>query len=472
MVLYRIIRKMKVIIGLILLLLIEMNISCKAQEGRISDSKSKSWLVQKIDPSNVQTFAALKNVLEGKKIVLLGEKNHNDGSTLKLKVDLIKYLHDSLGFNILLIENGIYDTYRAWKDILEKKDSTVGVFAYLFHLFPNIITEENIQFARYLDHTLQTKNPLVLNGLDITGGTMYHHAFYLELEELLKKLSSGKDSLIMSDYVKFSLKGKRKEFNNSQESLTWMKSLNLDSIKYYGNRLIEFLEQKRIQFRSDSILSQREIPLFIQSIHSDIANYPYTIDATGKLLEGKYGKGTGKDRDEFIAENVFWYIEKYYPGQKFIISMATFHTTKDLSQLRDKYEDFKDIKPLGEFLYDKYFRDIYSICFVNYGGKRRNIRNYDMTTIPSAPKGSIERVLHESKTNVGFLNIGDSSLYPIKFRNKSLSPIFDSWYFADWSKVYDGIIFIDQMEPANIKLLPQRTGMKQPYNLPKEYYAN
>ena len=152
--------------------------------------------------------------------------------------------------------------------------------------------------------------------------------------------------------------------------------------------------------------------------------------------------------------------------------MSTFHTTKNFEPLREKYNDLKEIKPLGEYLFEKYGQETYSICFVNYSGKRRDLHNYNITQTPIAPKGSIEKTLHDTKARLAFVNISDTILFPYEFRNKSLSPIYDGWYSTDWSKVYDGIFFIDEMTPADIKLLNQRIGLKQPYQLPKEYYKN
>ncbi|MGB5554717.1 MAG: hypothetical protein WBM83_08685, partial [Flavobacteriaceae bacterium] len=58
---------------------------------------------------NLKDLSPLKN----SKIVLLGEQTHGDGAVFDKKVELIKALHEQLGFNIVVFESGMYDNYKA-----------------------------------------------------------------------------------------------------------------------------------------------------------------------------------------------------------------------------------------------------------------------------------------------------------------------------------------------------------------------
>ena len=62
--------------------------------------------IKSISPhdTNFTDLEFLKKVLENKRIVCLGESTHDDASTFLAKTRLIKFLHEKLGYTILLWE--------------------------------------------------------------------------------------------------------------------------------------------------------------------------------------------------------------------------------------------------------------------------------------------------------------------------------------------------------------------------------
>lgn len=58
--------------------------------------------ISSIDPNNVnfEDLTFLSEVLEGNKILGLGEQSHLDGASNDARVRLIKYLHEELGYNV------------------------------------------------------------------------------------------------------------------------------------------------------------------------------------------------------------------------------------------------------------------------------------------------------------------------------------------------------------------------------------
>ncbi|MDR1202091.1 MAG: hypothetical protein LBL58_10775 [Tannerellaceae bacterium] len=76
------------------------------QEGLEDKLKNVGNYTSSID-SNDLSF--LKDKLYNKRIVLLGEQTHFDGTTLQVKKQIIKYLHKYLGYNVVLYEAGLYD---------------------------------------------------------------------------------------------------------------------------------------------------------------------------------------------------------------------------------------------------------------------------------------------------------------------------------------------------------------------------
>ena len=60
---------------------------------------------------------------------MLGEEDHWNGSEKNAINQTIQYLHDSLGFNRLLLESDFFGTYRAYNDYLEGKEK----IKYIWH---------------------------------------------------------------------------------------------------------------------------------------------------------------------------------------------------------------------------------------------------------------------------------------------------------------------------------------------------
>ena len=69
------------------------------------DVEKEKWLkknvhvVDNVEPGNTnfRQFQALKKAIGDRRIVLLGEQTHGDGTTFKAKVRLVKFLHHQNG---------------------------------------------------------------------------------------------------------------------------------------------------------------------------------------------------------------------------------------------------------------------------------------------------------------------------------------------------------------------------------------
>jgi len=81
--------------------------------------------VRTIDPQDddFSDLDFLESRLEGVRIVLLGESHHGNGSDFLGKTRLVKFLHQRLGFNVLVFEAGLYDMEKAWRSIQSDQPS-------------------------------------------------------------------------------------------------------------------------------------------------------------------------------------------------------------------------------------------------------------------------------------------------------------------------------------------------------------
>ena len=144
------------------------------------------------DSVSTEKWKFLENVLEGKKIVALGESLHGVKEYNSTKLELIKYLHEELDFNVLAIESDLAKNYFGNLHKLEIADTI-----FLKELFtPVWHTQEHLKIVKYL----KTKPGLKIIGFDIETKKSVH--------EISRDLNVSIDSA--ATQVKFFLEKYRK----------------------------------------------------------------------------------------------------------------------------------------------------------------------------------------------------------------------------------------------------------------------
>ena len=71
-----------------------------------------------IDPASDSLAARLEplaRAIGDRRIVLIGENGHGVGDHTRLKVRLVEWLHDELGFDVVAIESGFFECGEVWR---------------------------------------------------------------------------------------------------------------------------------------------------------------------------------------------------------------------------------------------------------------------------------------------------------------------------------------------------------------------
>ncbi|MBA3899631.1 MAG: erythromycin esterase family protein [Bacteroidetes bacterium] len=369
------------------------------------------------------------------KIVMLGEHQHGDGTTLKAKNRLIKYLHEEKGFNIILNEFDMYSMVKT-NEMISKGEDPIIAFLKPYDSWSD--SKNNEILIDFVSSTRKDSNILKAFGLDIA--TNYHVLTTAYLKDLFNILNVNGNSLYENKAWK--------EYSTNVIKLFYQ--FNKDSLKLIFPRLEESADSIILQLSKlkDKYPDKTEdFDLWIQLIKSNLgcarwlALRPESYNLKSAALHHFL-------RDKQMADNAAWYIEKY-KNEKIIINTSTFHISRNLSTLTPKKNYHYDkLKPMGQYLWEKYADEIYSIAFVNYSGISG--RKYELAKkVPKKRKGSVEYELNKFGKEYLFLDLKNIDLSCRKLIDNSYMTPTLVESKGDWSNIYEGLFFIKRMEHDN-----------------------
>jgi len=277
-----------------------------------------NWLVsQSLDSFSVEInknrkgYDFIETMLKGKKIVLLGELDHGDGSSFSIKTELIKYLHEELGYNTLVFEASIINCDFLWNTI---SDSTIfknQIKNSIYNIWSEV--EETKELFNYIEEQYQKGTPLKIAGIDPQfSGIENTNEFNMLLKNTLPPHIIASKSFsefmyeieIMSTWMVFP-KGKQHKLSEK-----------------------EFVNYCDTIFEAISNMEGSKINLSLWKIYLD------NVKIMGKIKR-KRDKLSFELRDEQMYKNVNYWI-KENPNEKFIIWAANAHIVRKDNILKKK----------------------------------------------------------------------------------------------------------------------------------------
>ena len=345
---------------------------------------------QEINANIEQTddLSFLKDELYGKTIVVLGESLHADGTAFSNKTEIVKYLCDTLGFNTLLFETGLYDMKDFDPEHPEKS------------LWPFWAKSEQMkdlwQFVK--DRGME------IGGIDCQ--------FSGNVPDSVR--CDGLFSLFDSYGIEYSVT--HKVLGQVLRSM----SLGLLDCFDDSDTLKLLLDEMDV---ATTILPEGYERMYVNGLKNVIR------------YQSLYGLGNDRRihwRDSIMYENAVWHLEK---GRKTMIWCANMHASKEY--YRNYLKKHSDYKNLGSRLRDKYGDNLYVILYDCWGRKSSgNKRPYYL------PKtNSFEYALHLSHPGK-ILYITDLECVPPMM----FSRVFEAEFEFCISDMADAVVFIDVME--------------------------
>ena len=396
--------------------------------------------VRSINPedNDLSDLLPLRKSLSGTRVVLLGEASHSDGSAFLAKTRLIKFLHQEMGFDLLVFESGFYDCAKAWPPAREA--TAASAFEQCaWALWSQ--RQELDPLVAYLEQRRSAAAPLVLAGLDPdTGSLPMNGRRSSELRVVVEALPSpGMDPQQIRAF--FEILDRLADYRT--RALPLPAPPTLEAFVATAARLADVVEaagqlpavDRTFWSRVLHGISAETRARFIAQMYA--AKPPDPQAAWAATLE----------RDQEMARNLFWLLDQRYPGRKAIVWAATIHAARALHHvgLRDAIaaeptpygfsmqELFRRRRVMGDVLWDRLGKQMYSIAFTAYEDALPQGNSSS-----AAPAGSLEDLIHGTGAEYAFLDIRSSSAMPTLVAR----PFTADSESADWRTVVDAFFFV------------------------------
>lgn len=370
-------------------------------------------------------YHLIDTLLGRKKVVLLGELDHGDGSSFIVKTDLIKYLHEKHDFNILVFEASFINCNFLWSTISDSTKFKNQIKNNIYHIWSEV--KETTDLFNYIQEQYQKGTPLKIVGIDPQFSGRDNAREFIDL--LKKSLPS--DMIESTQFIDF--------IHELEIMSTWMAypekkqhKLSEEEFTSYCDKIYEAISNNN---------KQSTINLSLWKMYLD------NVKTMGKIKRER-NSSSFEMRDEQMFKNVnYWLSEN--TNEKLIIWAANAHIIRKDNILEKQGKRFYllGLKKLGDYMYEAYPDSLYSIAITSGKGATLDFSNPAKKNILKTPNNnSIEGLMQGRKTC--FVDL--KSFETIYNLNKYKSQMFYTNIIctAKWSRHFDGCIYIPEMFPS------------------------
>ena len=310
-------------------------------DARIAWLKKAAVAVRSIDPKD-DDFADLRPLITAigtARVVALGEQSHGDGATFLAKHRLIRFLHEKMGFDVLVWESGLFDC--------REVGGIFGIWSMSGQVMPVV---------EYATSTLKTPHRLEMAGMDCQFSTSAAiERFPRAIEVFFDRI----DPAAMSKTQRASLGPAIEEIaglhggEHSGGSATPVVRQLLDWLDGHAAQAARAHSQREIMFTRQVLKNV----LILEQLHRQ----PKDAGPAGDNL-----------RDKAMGENLAWLAKEYYPDRKIIVWAASRHLMREGSGMKwlEGTGSYAGIIATGDVARRLLGQDYYSVMFTAWRGKK------------------------------------------------------------------------------------------------------
>jgi erythromycin esterase len=412
-----------------------LSLGAGAEDRQVAWLKKEAVALRSIEPGDedFSDLEPLRSLLADKRIVILGEASHGDGSTFLAKSRLVRFLHREMGFDVLAFESGFYDCWKAWQRIQAGEDPATAFRQSVFPIWSKSAQVQSL--ISYFAAAARSPRPLELAGVDLQfTGEMAKRL----LDEDLKRLAvaAGMPAEELSARVSGPL-------TNLVEG-----SYETGEIPPAAARaeLVKAFEEvaRRLREVKEPSPEQAFWLRFAESTRQ-LATNSWSTDWNRPPLEDPDSFAV---RDRVMGENLVWLARHRFPGRKIVVWAASFHSAREVDEIDvpspPHMRLFRTLQPMGAVARRELKEQVYTVAVLAYQG--RYILSNRPIEIWQPSAGSLEDLFHRTGLPYAFLDLSRTGRLPGWLRDPQVArPMGYKEMKAPWGRVFDAILFIDRM---------------------------
>lgn len=408
---------------------------------RAADLRARSHPIVSIDPTidrdDFADLEPLKQAIGDSRVVWLGEQSHGEGAAFLTKSRLVKFLHQEMGFDVLVWETGMASAPLV-DEAMRDPDRTAAQAA-AASIFPIWRDAAQVKpLLGYVKRSQATDRPIITAGIDAQlTGREGDYGLRRQVEELFQPVG-----VVPAGALDFA---------------TEMQAFWADQTPERGLGVIASLERSvKLIADAQPALEAAHEPWrvgFVQRCLSDAASFVRTrvayIQAGNNIT--KVDHDLLSERDRRMGDNLVFLANEVYPEKKLIVWAATFHGMYDLREVTyDRQPGMYDTMfAAGITAHQELGDDLYHVAFIAEGGEVGSVFSRQPRRIPPRPAGSVENLLDSVPEPFLFMDLRGLPTDHWLREPTVMAPLGNQPMTAVWPDQFDAFISIEAEFPAS-----------------------